>query len=472
VKRAAGADTVARMSAWREEIRQQARLALPVVLVQVGLMSLNVVDNIMVGHVEGDAARQIAAVSVGGLYVWLFMGASMGILMALDPLVAQAAGAGDHDSIARSMQRGLLLALLLSVPIGLIVLFVEPVLRSWGQADDVVPLAATFARWQVWSVPAFLGFVVLRQSLQALHRLRPIVLAIVVGNVVNALLDWVLIHGHLGLPALRSEGCAIATSLSRWLMFALLLGTGWPALARYLRPVRREAARWPLLLRQLRLGLPIGVMYLMEMGAFAFVTVTMGSIGATQVAGHQLTLNLASLSFMVPLGISAAASVRVGHAVGRRDHAGMRRATGVAIVAGAATMAVFAAVFALAPRLLARCYTDDAGVIAMVALLLPVAAAFQVFDGIQIVCGGVLRGCGDLRVPMLIHLAGFWLLGIPLSLALAFRAGMGPRGLWAGLAVALAFVAAVLLLRVRWRSETLPDRVRVDDARPGDVPVP
>ncbi|HVQ27480.1 MAG TPA: MATE family efflux transporter [Planctomycetota bacterium] len=460
------------MSAWREEIRQQARLALPVVLVQVGLMSLNVVDNIMVGHVEGDAARQIAAVSVGGLYVWLFMGASMGILMALDPLVAQAAGAGDHDSIARSMQRGLLLALLLSVPIGLIVLFVEPVLRSWGQADDVVPLAATFARWQVWSVPAFLGFVVLRQSLQALHRLRPIVLAIVVGNVVNALLDWVLIHGHLGLPALRSEGCAIATSLSRWLMFALLLGTGWPALARYLRPVRREAARWPLLLRQLRLGLPIGVMYLMEMGAFAFVTVTMGSIGATQVAGHQLTLNLASLSFMVPLGISAAASVRVGHAVGRRDHAGMRRATGVAIVAGAATMAVFAAVFALAPRLLARCYTDDAGVIAMVALLLPVAAAFQVFDGIQIVCGGVLRGCGDLRVPMLIHLAGFWLLGIPLSLALAFRAGMGPRGLWAGLAVALAFVAAVLLLRVRWRSETLPDRVRVDDARPGDVPVP
>ena len=472
MKRAAGADTVARMSAWREEIRQQARLALPVVLVQVGLMSLNVVDNIMVGHVEGDAARQIAAVSVGGLYVWLFMGASMGILMALDPLVAQAAGAGDHDSIARSMQRGLLLALLLSVPIGLIVLFVEPVLRSWGQADDVVPLAATFARWQVWSVPAFLGFVVLRQSLQALHRLRPIVLAIVVGNVVNALLDWVLIHGHLGLPALRSEGCAIATSLSRWLMFALLLGTGWPALARYLRPVRREAARWPLLLRQLRLGLPIGVMYLMEMGAFAFVTVTMGSIGATQVAGHQLTLNLASLSFMVPLGISAAASVRVGHAVGRRDHAGMRRATGVAIVAGAATMAVFAAVFALAPRLLARCYTDDAGVIAMVALLLPVAAAFQVFDGIQIVCGGVLRGCGDLRVPMLIHLAGFWLLGIPLSLALAFRAGMGPRGLWAGLAVALAFVAAVLLLRVRWRSETLPDRVRVDDARPGDVPVP
>ncbi|HZJ70760.1 MAG TPA: MATE family efflux transporter [Planctomycetota bacterium] len=472
MKPAAAADTVSRMSAWREEIRQQARLALPVVLVQVGLMSLNVVDNIMVGHVEGDAARQIAAVSVGGLYVWLFMGASMGILMALDPLVAQAAGAGDHDSIARSMQRGLLLALLLSVPIGLIVLFVEPVLRSWGQADDVVPLAATFARWQVWSVPAFLGFVVLRQSLQALHRLRPIVLAIVVGNVVNALLDWVLIHGHLGLPALRSEGCAIATSLSRWLMFVLLLGTGWPALARYLRPVRREAARWPLLLRQLRLGLPIGVMYLMEMGAFAFVTVTMGSIGATQVAGHQLTLNLASLSFMVPLGISAAASVRVGHAVGRRDHAGMRRATGVAIVAGAVTMAVFAAVFALAPRLLARCYTDDAGVIAMVALLLPVAAAFQVFDGIQIVCGGVLRGCGDLRVPMLIHLAGFWLLGIPLSLALAFRAGMGPRGLWAGLAVALAFVAAVLLLRVRWRSETLPERVRVDEAAPGEVPAP
>lgn len=472
MKRATGADTVARMSAWREEIRQQARLALPVVIVQVGLMSLNVVDMAMVGRVQGDAATELAAVAIGGLYVWLFMGASMGILMALDPLVAQAAGAGDHDSIARSMQRGLLLALLLSLPIGAVVLVVEPVLRSWGQPDAVVPLAATFARWQVWSVPAFLGFVVLRQSLQALHRLRPIVLAIVVGNLVNALLDWALIHGHLGLPALRSEGCAIATSLSRWLMLMLLLGAGWPALARYLRPVQREAARWPLLLKQLRLGLPIGVMYLMEMGAFAFVTVTMGSIGATQVAGHQLTLNLASLSFMVPLGISAAASVRVGHAVGRRDHAAMRRSTGVAIVAGAATMAVFAAVFALAPRLLARCYTEEPGVIEMVALLLPFAAAFQVFDGIQIVCGGVLRGCGDLRVPMLVHLAGFWLLGIPLSLALAFRFGMGPRGLWAGLAVALAFVAAVLLLRVRWRTATLPERVRVDEAPAGELPLP
>jgi len=458
-------------SSWREEVRQQTRLALPIVLVQVGLMMLNVVDVIMVGHVEGDAATQLAAVAIGGLYVWLWMGASMGILTALDPLVAQAAGAGDHESIARSMQRGLLLALLLSLPIGLLVLPVEAVLRWWGQSPEVVTLAATFARWQVWSVPAFLGFVVLRQSLQALHRVRPIVIAMVVGNLTNLLLDWVLIHGHLGLPALKSEGCAIATSLSRWLMLVLLLGGGWPVLAGYLRPLRAEAARGAALLRQMRLGLPIGVQYLLEMGAFAYVTVTMGSIGANEVAGHQITLNLASLSFMVPLGISAAAAVRVGHAVGRRDHAGMRRAAGVAVIAGAATMAVFAAIFALAPRLLGRCYTDEPDVIAMVALLLPVAAAFQIFDGIQIVCAGVLRGCGDLRVPMLVNLLGFWLLGVPLSLALAFRGGMGPRGMWAGLAVALAFVAAVLLLRVRWRAASLPARVHVDEPA-GELPLP
>jgi len=208
------------------------------------------------------------------------------------------------------------------------------------------------------------------------------------------------------------------------------------------------------------------------MGAFAYVTVTMGSIGANEVAGHQITLNLASLSFMVPLGISAAAAVRVGHAVGRRDHLGMRRAAGVAVIAGAATMAVFAAVFALAPRLLGGCYTDEPDVIAMVALLLPVAAAFQIFDGIQIVCAGVLRGCGDLRVPMLVNLLGFWLLGVPLSLALAFRVGLGPRGMWAGLAVALAFVAAVLLLRVRWRTSSLPARVHVDEAPAGELPLP
>ena len=460
------------MSSWREEARAQTRLALPIVLVQVGLMMLNVVDVAMVGRVAGDAATQLAAVAIGGLYVWLFMGASMGILTALDPLVSQAAGAGDHEAIARSVQRGLRLALVLSAPIGLLVLFVEPVLRWWGQSEAVVPLAATFARWQVWSVPAFLGFVVLRQSLQALHRVRPIVYAIVIGNLVNALLDWVLIHGHLGFPALGSEGCAIATSLSRWLMLGLLVAGGWPVLVRYLRPLRREAARWPSLLRQTRLGLPIGVQYLLEMGAFAYVTITMGSIGAAEVAGHQITLNLASLSFMVPLGISAAAAVRVGHAVGRRDHAGVRRATGVAIVAGGATMAVFALVFALAPRLLGSAYTSEPDVIAIVAMLLPVAAAFQVFDGIQIVCGGVLRGCGDLRVPMLIHLLGFWLLGIPLSLWLAFSAGLGPRGMWLGLAVALAFVAAVLLWRVRWRTASLPSRVHVDEAPAGELPLP
>ncbi|HZL99238.1 MAG TPA: MATE family efflux transporter, partial [Planctomycetota bacterium] len=252
----------------------------------------------------------------------------------------------------------------------------------------------------------------------------------------------------------------------------LLLAAGWPALRPYLRPLRREAARWPALLRQMRLGLPIGAQYLLEMAAFAFVTVKMGSIGATEVAGHQITLNLASLSFMVPLGISAAAAVRVGHAVGRRDRQGVRVATGVAVAAGAATMALFGALFALAPEFLARGYTADPGVIAVIAMLLPVAAAFQVFDGIQIVCGGALRGCGDLRVPMLIHLLGFWLFGIPLSLWLAFRAGMGPRGLWAGLAVALAFVAAVLLLRVRWRTATLPERVSVDEAPAGGLPGP
>lgn len=460
------------MSALREEIRQQMRLALPVVLVQVGLMSLNVVDVMMVGHVAVDSAVQLAAVSIGGLYVWLLLGTGMGILMALDPLVAQAVGAGEHDAVARSLQRGLLLALLLSVPIAIPVLFVEPVLRACGQQPEVIPIAGNFARWQVWSVPAFLGFVALRQSLQALHRLRPIVIAMIVGNIVNVLLDWVLIYGHLGLPALNAEGCAIATSLSRWLMFLVLLGAAWPGLVRYLRPLRREVLQLGTLLNQARLGLPIGIQNLMEMGAFAFVSLQMGRLGDTEIAGHQITLNLASLSFMVPLGISAAASVRVGHAIGRRDHVGMRRAAWVAVSAGAATMAVFGAIFALAPELLARCYTHEPAVIAMIVLLLPVAAAFQVFDGIQIVCLGVLRGSGDLRAPMLLHLCGFWVLGIPLSLWLAFRAGMGPRGLWAGLAVALAVVAILLVFRVRWRTATLPSRVRVDEVPMGELPVP
>jgi MATE family multidrug resistance protein len=460
------------MSAWRKEARAQLRLALPVVFVQVGMMAMNVVDTMMVGHVETGAATQIAAVAIGGLYTWLMLGTCMGVLMALDPLVAQAAGAGDHAAIGRNMQRGFVLSALLCLPIAARQLVAEPILTFLQQPPDVIPIAGDYVRWAIPSAPAFLAFVVLRQTLQALHRMRPIVIAIVAGNVFNVFLDWGFIHGAFGLPALGAVGVSIATSIGRWLMVVVLVAASWPVIAPYLRPFRRRALEWRGLLRMFWLGAPIGAQLLMEMSTFSAVGLAMGSLGEAEMAGHQVALNLAALAFMVPLGVSAAAAVRVGHAVGRGDLPALRIATGVALVAGAGFMTLSAAAFALFPGLLARIYSPDAAVIAMAALLLPLAAAFQVFDGIQVVAAAVLRGAGDTRVPPLLYVLGFWLIGIPLCFTLAFGADMGPRGLWIGLAVSLAVVAIVLLLRVRWRLRHLPVRLSLDDERWSAPPHP
>ena len=449
--------------AWRAEASAQFRLAAPVVAVQVGMFAMHTVDVIMIGHVSVDTANQMAAVATGGLFAWLPVGLAMGVLTALDPLISQAAGARDEGAIARTLQRAVVLALLLSLPLAAILALVSPLMRVAGQSEAVIPIATSYVHWSIPGIPAFLLFVVFRQTLQATHRMRPIVIVIVIGNLLNLGLDWVLIRGALGFPALGATGCAIATSLGRWFMALGLLAIAWPVFGPWMRPFRRAALDRGPLLRMVRLGGPIGIQFLLEMGVFGFVTLAMGTIGPQEQAGHQVALSLASLSFMVPLGISMAASVRVGHAIGRRDHEGLRLASRVAICAGAGVMLVFATIFATVPELLARVYTDEAPVIAWAAALLPLAAAFQVFDGLQVVSSGILRGSGDTRVPMLLYLLGFWVVGLPLALGLGFGAGWGPRGLWTGLAGALAAVAVVLMARVRWRTATLPERVHVDE---------
>lgn len=450
---AAGVDEEAAVArGWRDEARAQWRLAAPVVAVQVGLFAMGFVDNVMVGHVETDVAVQMAGTSLGSLYTWLVLAFGMGTLMALDPLVSQAVGAGDLPAVTRDVQRGVVLALLLSLPAAVALQFAAPVLRALGQQETAIPVAAGYARWAVPGVPAFFLFVVLRQTLQALHRLRPIVVTVALANVANLVLDWGFVRGAFGLPALGGVGCAIATSLCRWLMLGLLLAGAWPLLARHLSPLRwREAARPGPLLGLLRLGAPHGAMIDLEIAAFGVVAVWMNRLGNDVLAGHNVALNLAALAYMVPLGVSAAAAVRVGHAVGRGDAHGARLAAWVAIGAGAAIMTVSAALFTAVPGALASIYTADARILALAAALLPIAAVFQVFDGVQVTAAGVLRGLGDTRTPMLTFFGAYWMLGLPLAWWLGLRRGWGPQGMWWALVAALGAVAVVLVLRVRGR---------------------
>jgi MATE family multidrug resistance protein len=447
-------------------LKAMMRLALPIVVVQLGQMLMGVADTVMMGRVSAEA---LAAVALGNLY---FFGAAifgMGLLMALDPVVAQAVGAGDQVAIARGVQRGIVLALGLSVVAGVLLLPAAPVLRLLDQPEGIVGMAASYAVICTAGIIPFYLFGALRQSLQAMKRIGPIVGTMIIANVANVVFNYVLIFGKLGFPAMGVAGAAWATAASRWLMLALLLLWAWRTLEPQLRPWRRDAFAWAPLSRMIRLGAPIGVQHQLEYGVFAVVGVMMGWMGTRELAGHQVALNLASLTFMVPLGVSAAAAVLVGHAVGRGDAADARRAAAAGLVCGVGFMAASAAVMLAVPAALASLYTNDAAVAAMAASLIPIAGMFQVFDGIQVVSIGILRGVADTRTPMIVAIVGFWLVALPVSAALGFGAGGGPEGLWWGLTAGLVVVAGILSWRVRRRLARDVARLIIDErvaARP------
>ncbi|MDH4044770.1 MAG: MATE family efflux transporter [Gemmatimonadota bacterium] len=449
------------MTTYRTATRDLVRLALPVTTVQVGMMTMGVVDTAMVGRV---GAADLAAVALGTMYFFLISILGLGILMAVDPIIAQGAGARDDAAVARGVQRGLLLAVVLGVVASLLHLPAAAVLALLHQQPEVVPIAGAYVRALIPGILPFFVFSVFRQSLQALHHTRALVIAIVVANVANVFLNWVFVFGHLGLPALGAQGAGIATSLTRWLMALGLLAAAWPLLRPLLLPIRPEIWQREPLLRIIRIGVPIGLHHELEFGAFGVTAVLMGTLGTVEMAAHQIALNIASITFMVPLGVGTAASVLVGQAVGRGDSPGARRAAAVSLAGGIGFMGTSAGVMVLFPAALAGIYTDLDTVLRLAVALIPIAGAFQVFDGIQVVSAGTLRGLGDTRVPMLIGLVGFWLIGLPVSVALAFGAGLGPLGLWWGLVAGLGAVAILLLVRVRVRFRGILHRVVIDDS--------
>ena len=443
----------------RTDVRDLLRLAIPIVIIQVGMMLLGVVDTIMVGHVSPTA---LAAVALGNLYSFGLSIFGLGVLLSLDPIVAQALGAKDHMAVARGLQRGLLISVVLTVLTSLALLTVDPVLTLVRQPAEVIPYAAGYVYRVIPGVWPFFAFVVLRQTLQAHHRTGPIMVSIVVINVINAGLNYAWIFGHFGFPAMGVLGSAWATMVSRWLMAGMLLVLGWRYLSPYLQRLAPQVFDVAAIGRMIRVGAPIGTQMLLEWGAFGTVALLMGWLGIVQVAAHQVAINLASLTFMVPLGVSSAAAVVVGHAVGRNDPAGVRRSSFAALMVGAGFMSLTAIVFFSIPGFLAGMYTTDPGVLQLAVLLLPIAGVFQVFDGIQVVSIGLLRGLGDTKIPMLTSILGFWCLGIPISLWLAFVRDMGAVGLWWGLVVGLAAVAVFLVIRIKHREERDLARIIID----------
>ena len=423
------------------------------------MMLMGVVDTIMVGHISANA---LAAVALGNLFFFAVAVFGMGVLFALDPVISQAVGARDDVAIARAVQRGFIIAVGITLLLSVFFPFTRFVLVTLRQPKEVIPVATSYVLTVAPSTFPLLAFIVLRQTLQAMGRVRPIIYTIIGANISNLALNWILIYGKFGAPALGVVGSAWATSISRYLMFIALLMLGWPLLRPHVQP-RRDALHIKPLARMLKLGLPIGIGQFFEYANFGGIALLMGLLGTNEMAAHQIAINISSFTFMVPVGIGSAGAVLVGNAIGRGDSAAARRAAKAALVTGAGFMLMSAFVMISQPRLLASVYSSDPAVLTIAIVLLPIAGLFQVFDGLQVVGAGVLRGTGDTRAPMLIALAGFWLVGMPISVYFGLFTPAGAAGLWWGFVAGLAAVAIFLLARIRHRFAGELTRIIMDE---------
>jgi MATE family multidrug resistance protein len=427
------------------------RLAVPVVLSELGWMAQGVVDTIMVGKL-GPAA--IGAVAVGNAVYYTPSLFGIGLLLGLDTLVSHAYGRNDHEECHRWLAQGVYLACIVTPPLMLLIALASFGFARVGVVPEVAGMAGSYLRILNLSTLPLLLYGAARRYLQGVGQVRVITVTFVLANLLNWFLNWTLIYGRLGMPALGVDGSAISTCVARLAMALALIGFAWRYERQRGHPLFRHWAGPSVLkLKQMaRLGAPAAGQILLEVGAWNLATVSAGYLTPVALATHSIALNYASITYMVPLGVSAAAAVSVGHAVGAGDLPRARRAGWLALGLGTSFMLLAAVVFLVAPEPLIALYTRDAQVLAVGPSLLWVAAAFQIFDGIQTVCTGALRGLGETRIPMFANFVGYWVLGLPLGLTLCFALHWGIYGMWIGLTLALIVIASMLLFR--WQKDS------------------
>ena len=436
----------------RTELGAMCRLAWPVVVSQVGIMLMGVIDTIMLARYSDNALAAVAAANV--LATGIFVVIPMGVLAGMDPVISQAWGAGHVQAAGRTLRRGLWLAGVLSIPLMIGVGYCSTILGAIGQPAVLLPLVHDYSLWLIPGCFPLLAFVVLRITMTSVGDVRPILWVTLSANLVNFGANWLLIYGGDGLlQPMGAAGAGAATSIARvYMVLALYAVARWHGTLARIRP----QGPWTLLQWRsfrviLMVGIPVAVQHGLEVGAFGLFTLIAGWLGTTTLGGHQVTLNMAALMFMMAVGVSAAASVRVGHSIGRGDAAGARRAAIAAFMLGGLVMTCSTLLFALFPVQLASLYAPPGDVRNLAIILIPIAAWFQLVDGLQAVAFGVLRGAGDTRVPALLGLSGFYGVAVPLAMWLAFTGGMGAVGVWIAIVVGLGLVAVLACARVWWR---------------------
>ncbi len=430
----------------KNHINTTFHLAYPVMLSQLGQVAVGVADSMMVGRL---GALPLAAASLGNSIFFVIMMFGIGVSMGITPLVSRADGKGKSKRISRLFSHGLWINIITSVLLTVIVLGLSQGLHFLNQPEEVVVLAVPYLLIITASLLPLMVFQTFKQMAEGLSQTRQAMYITIFANLVNVFLNWVLIWGKFGFPQMGLNGAGVATLVSRILMM-LMMGSYILFSARYKKYHFRLfllGASFPMISRILKIGIPTGFQFIFEVSAFSTAAIMMGWIGVNALAGHQIALNLASISYMMATGLATAGMIRVSNQVGRGDMKAMREAGLVVFGMVAVFMLASALIFFSFRYFLPTLYIDDTEVIALSASLLVIAGLFQVSDGIQAVGLGVLRGLEDVKVPTIVTLMAYWVLGLPLGYFLAFTLDMGAHGIWYGLLIGLTITAALLLYR-------------------------
>jgi MATE family multidrug resistance protein len=442
-----------------DEAKPMLRLAVPIVMAELGWMSMGIVDTMMVGR-QTDSAVAIGAVSLGSILYYVVAIFGTGLMLGLDTLVSHSYGSGDLQDAHRSLVNGVYLSLALAPVLMGVTWLWGPLLRALNIQQPLLAQTIPYLHALNWSTLPLLLYFVFRRYLQGINLAKPVMFSLLSANLVNLLCNWTFIYGHLGMRAMGTVGSGWATCVGRIYMAAVLMIYCVYYDLRYKTGLRQASRRvhLPRVWKLVTLGFPAATQLGLEVGVFAAATAMISKLGAIPLASHQVALNTASFSYMVPLGVGSAAAVRVGQALGRRDAHAASRAGWTALALGAGFMSCTAIAFFLVPQYIVRIYSPDPAILKAATRLLYVAAFFQLFDGLQAVATGALRGAGDTRAPMICSVLLYWLLGLPLGYYLCFFRGSGAVGIWTGLCVALILIGCALLLLWRRKEHSFSSR--------------
>lgn len=451
---------------WRAEFSATFRLGWPLVIAQLAQMALTTTDVIMMGWLGPEP---LAAGTLAITLLQPAMISGIGILVATAPMISQALGAGRYRLVRRTVRPGLWIGVLLSLVFVPFLLNGASILRALGQTPHLTAMAGGYLDFAAWSLPAAI-LITAPRSLVSARGDTPVILAVTLSGVVmNAFLNYGLMFGHYGLPRMELQGAGLSTTITAWTMFALMLTyiTRHRRYRRYMVLARIWKPDWPQFRDIFRIGTPIGLTMVAEVGIFAAAAIMMGWLGVSELAAHAVAMQCTAIAFMVPFGLSQATTIRVGLAQGRGSEDGVRKAGYASLVIAGGFAATTCVLFLIAPVALVSLYLDpndpaNQASVALAAAYLVVAGLFQFVDGAQVVSAAALRGLSDTRVPMMVAIAGYWLVGTPLGYVCAFVFGMRGVGIWLGLAAGLAFVAIVLTTRFSMRDRlALFERARI-----------